>query len=66
MVNVAAYLPSLGSGVPFLLLYPGAVAVGRKNKDRSVPAAALPHDPPSAYQPENQTVNQGNDQHLPV
>lgn len=28
MINAAAYLPSLGSGVPFLLLYPAAPAAG--------------------------------------
>lgn len=36
MINAAAYLPSLGSGVPFLLLYPAAPAAGTERTRRGL------------------------------
>lgn len=36
MINAAAYLPSLGSGVPFRLLYTGAPTVGTERTRRGL------------------------------
>lgn len=57
VINATAYLPSLGSGVPFLLLYPAAPAAGTQRTRTGLflswlsSAAAPPHTDPPTQQP---------------
>lgn len=57
VINAAAYLPTLGSGVPFLLLYPAAPAAMTQRTRTGLflswlsSAAAPPHPDPPTQQP---------------
>jgi len=59
MINAAAYLPSLGSGVPFLLLYPAAPAAGTERTRRGLFLLQLSPDttnpPLTRSHPDHQT-----------
>lgn len=60
MINAAAYLPSLGSGVPFLLLYPAAPAAGTERTRRGLfPLQHSPwhHEPTTNHEPTKPTNN---------
>lgn len=74
MINAAAYLPSLGSGVPFLLLYPAAPAAGTERTRRGLFLLQLSpwhHEPTTNHEPtkppnnkkkiKNLTINQPDD-----
>lgn len=63
-INAAAYLPSLGSGVPFLMLYPTAPAAGTERTRRGLFPLQVspPLTPQTHHQPGiTQTTKQPGD-----
>lgn len=62
VINAAAYLPSLGSGVPFLQLYPAAPAAGTERTRAGLflllPPTHPPHTPHRHHKPNHQTPPQ--------
>lgn len=63
-INAAAYLPSLGSGVPFLMLYPAAPAAGTERTRRGLFPLQVspPLTPQTHHQPGiTQTTKQPGD-----
>lgn len=54
VINAAAYLPSLGSGVPFLMLYPAAPAAGTE-RTRDGLFLLLKQNPPPTHPPTPST-----------
>lgn len=64
MINAAAYLPSLGSGVPFRLLYTGAPTVGTERTRRGLfllhitPPVPWTHHRPGINPSKKKKINQ--------